>query len=118
MSDCAFSTNFLVDAPYRPEVSSPTDTSNFDIEGDDFSPCDTKPPNVSAPFTGHHLPFIGFTYTHDSHLSDCGNLAVLLTNDVNMADPNEAQLSADAYQRRIARLENEKSEMSRKLMGE
>jgi hypothetical protein len=107
---------------------------------------DTKPPNVSAPFTGHHLPFIGFTYTHDrcviiidkiyvlqnvsmkyefflfSQISDCSNLiarlqAVPASSGDGQVDAVEMQLSADAYQRRITRLENEKSEMSRKLLG-
>uniref|UniRef100_A0A183IB82 non-specific serine/threonine protein kinase n=1 Tax=Soboliphyme baturini TaxID=241478 RepID=A0A183IB82_9BILA len=95
-----------MNAVYKPEVSSPTDTSNFDVEDTDFTPCDTKPPNVSAPFTGHHLPFIGFTYTHDSMLSDCQSLAVLAKRVNN---------GTEAYERRLQRLENEKTELTRKL---
>jgi serine/threonine-protein kinase MRCK len=56
-----------VDAPYKPEVSSPTDTSNFDpsVIASDFTPCETQPPKVTATFSGLHLPFIGFTYTSE-----------------------------------------------------
>ncbi|MCP9262591.1 Serine/threonine-protein kinase Genghis Khan [Dirofilaria immitis] len=108
-----------MDTPYRPEVSSPTDTSNFDIEAcsPDFTPCasffaDTKPPNVTAPFTGHHLPFIGFTYTHDSMMSDCKSLS--LPGLDSSADSLPA-LTAEAYERRIQRLEQERTELSRKF---
>ncbi|VDK67278.1 unnamed protein product [Onchocerca ochengi] len=103
-----------MDTPYRPEVSSPTDTSNFDIEAcsPDFTPCDTKPPNVTAPFTGHHLPFIGFTYTHDSMMSDCKSLS--LSGLDSSADSLPA-LTAEAYERRIQRLEQERMELSRKF---
>lgn len=61
-----------MNAPYKPEVSSPTDTSNFDpsVISSDFTPCETQPPKVTAPFSGLHLPFIGFTYTSESVFSD------------------------------------------------
>ena len=56
--------SFLPDTPpYIPDVSSPTDTSNFDIEEGDVKQPPTKPPNANAVFSGLHLPFAGFTYT-------------------------------------------------------
>ncbi|CDW57642.1 serine:threonine protein kinase MRCK alpha [Trichuris trichiura] len=106
------------EAPYKPEISSPTDTSNFEVEDSDFMPCDTKPPNVSAPFTGHHLPFIGFTYTHNSKLSDSQSLAALIVrsesgaeDEINITD----MVTVEAYERRIKRLENERTDLERKL---
>lgn len=70
-------------APYLPEVSSPTDTSNFDVEDTDvklFS--DAVPPTTTNPaFSALHLPFIGFTFTQHSNLSDLGTVS-----DVNIAN--------------------------------
>uniref|UniRef100_A0A914HAA0 non-specific serine/threonine protein kinase n=1 Tax=Globodera rostochiensis TaxID=31243 RepID=A0A914HAA0_GLORO len=70
------------EAPYKPEVSSPTDTSNFDtsVVANDFTPCETQPPKVTAPFTGLHLPFIGFTYTSGSVFSDATSLLETIQN--------------------------------------
>lgn len=56
--------------PYIPAYSSPTDTSNFDVEDMDDKPTsgtsEAGPPSSSiSAFSGHHLPFIGFTYTSD-----------------------------------------------------
>ncbi|VDM28034.1 unnamed protein product, partial [Toxocara canis] len=103
-----------MDAPYRPEVSSPTDTSNFDVEAcsPDFTACDTKPPNVTAAFTGHHLPFIGFTYTFDSMLSDC---KTLFTAALDSSGESLPTLSTEACERKVQRLEQEKCELERKL---
>ncbi|KAI6185487.1 Non-specific serine/threonine protein kinase [Aphelenchoides besseyi] len=102
-------------APYIPEVSSPTDTSNFDIDNANFTTCNTQPPNVTAAFTGHHLPFIGFTYTHSSPMSDCFNL-VDATIDAGDApiDPSAPNGSTrrDSF---VNRLEQEKAELQRQL---
>uniref|UniRef100_A0A8B9LT47 Serine/threonine-protein kinase MRCK alpha n=1 Tax=Astyanax mexicanus TaxID=7994 RepID=A0A8B9LT47_ASTMX len=105
------------DAPYIPEVSSPSDTSNFDVEDDCLKSSETMPPPSIAAFSGHHLPFVGFTYT--SHiLSDRGCLresTAPVPMDVCVQRSLEESLATEAYERRIRRLEQEKLELSRKL---
>lgn len=61
-------------APYIPDVSSPTDTSNFDVDDTENRMSEVVPPSGNPAFSGHHLPFIGFTFTKDSNLSDLGHL--------------------------------------------
>ena len=61
-------------APYIPEVSSPTDTSNFDVDDNDVRVSDAQPPAHNPAFSGLHLPFVGFSFTQGSRLSDLGGL--------------------------------------------
>ncbi|KAK7790994.1 hypothetical protein R5R35_011454 [Gryllus longicercus] len=61
-------------APYVPEVSSPTDTSNFDVDDTDIRTSDAVPPTSNAIFTALHLPFVGFTFTQGCCVSDLGCL--------------------------------------------
>ncbi|CAJ0937134.1 unnamed protein product, partial [Mesorhabditis belari] len=101
--------------PYRPEVSSPTDTSNFDVE-DDLTPSEVRAPNVTAAFTGHHLPFIGFTYTHGSLLSDAANLSNVINGRKAPTQGDDVRPAAiEAYERRLEQLEVDRSELTRKL---
>ncbi|KAM3968676.1 serine/threonine-protein kinase gek [Aphomia sociella] len=65
-------------APFVPDVSSPTDTSNFDVDDTDIrSSGAVPPPCASAAFAGLHLPFVGFTFTAGSRLCDLGAPAPL-----------------------------------------
>ncbi|KAM9110235.1 serine/threonine-protein kinase MRCK alpha isoform 5-T5 [Megaptera novaeangliae] len=108
------------EAPYIPEVSSPTDTSNFDVDDDCLKNSETMPPPTHTAFSGHHLPFVGFTYTSSCALSDRSCLRVTagpapLDLDVNVQRTLDNNLATEAYERRIKRLEQEKLELSRKL---
>ncbi|KAK7152629.1 hypothetical protein R3I93_010754 [Phoxinus phoxinus] len=107
------------DAPYIPEVSSPSDTSNFDVDDDCLkNTVEAMPPPSHNAFSGHHLPFVGFTYTSNCTLSDRGCLreSVAPTQmDVGVQRGLEDSLATEAYERRIRRLEQEKLELSRKL---
>ncbi|XP_034006247.1 serine/threonine-protein kinase MRCK alpha isoform X4 [Trematomus bernacchii] len=112
------------EAPYIPEVSSPTDTSNFDVDDDCLKNSETMPPPSHTAFSGHHLPFVGFTYTSKCSLSDRASLRQLVGDpgkpgedqlDLDVQRGLEDSLATEAYERRIRRLEQEKLELSRKL---
>ncbi|XP_060574804.1 serine/threonine-protein kinase MRCK alpha-like isoform X2 [Ruditapes philippinarum] len=97
-------------APFIPEVSSPTDTSNFDVDDSDFKHTDTVPPSSHGTFKGHHLPFVGFTFTKNCQLSDTASL-----RDSVSVDPSHLEsLVAEAFERRISNLEKENKELQRK----
>ncbi|KJE91706.1 Cdc42-binding protein kinase beta [Capsaspora owczarzaki ATCC 30864] len=56
-------------APFIPEISSPSDTSNFDdVEAPELDK--VRRPSSNKPFTGDQLPFVGFTFTRGSRLAD------------------------------------------------
>ncbi|XP_071006249.1 serine/threonine-protein kinase MRCK beta-like isoform X3 [Oncorhynchus clarkii lewisi] len=107
------------EAPYIPDVSSPSDTSNFDVDDDILKNPDIGPPVTLTGFTGQHLPFVGFTYTTGSCFSDCGsvNMAGLSDGGSQEGGPRdqERELGVEVFERRIRRLEQEKQELSRKL---
>jgi serine/threonine-protein kinase MRCK len=67
-------------APYIPEVSSPTDTSNFDVDDADIRLSDAMPPTANNAFTGLHLPFVGFTFTQGRYLELYCYICILSVN--------------------------------------
>ncbi|KAJ6656916.1 hypothetical protein lerEdw1_002917 [Lerista edwardsae] len=89
--------------PYVPEVASPADTSNFDVDDDMLKESETLPPVSHTAFSGHHLPFVGFTFTSGSPLSER-----------HPASPSSSS-STGRLEKRIHNLEREKLELSRKL---
>ncbi|XP_028252584.1 serine/threonine-protein kinase MRCK beta isoform X5 [Parambassis ranga] len=101
------------EAPYIPDVSSPTDTSNFDVDDDVLKNPDIAPPVSHTGFTGQHLPFVGFTYTTNSCFSDCSSLSRAGLG-VRLEQEGGGQ-EVEAFERRIRRLEEEKQELNRKL---
>uniref|UniRef100_A0A8C0D2Z5 non-specific serine/threonine protein kinase n=1 Tax=Balaenoptera musculus TaxID=9771 RepID=A0A8C0D2Z5_BALMU len=109
-----------LEAPYIPDVSSPSDTSNFDVDDDVLRNAEILPPGSHTGFSGLHLPFIGFTFTTESCFSDRGSLKSImqsstLTKDEGVQRDLENSLQVEAYERRIRRLEQERLELSRKL---
>lgn len=91
----------LGQAPYIPEVSSPTDTSNFDVDDTDIRLSDAVPPTANPAFTGLHLPFVGFTFTQTSCLSDVGKISRSsdVQNDIKLGGGEEKRLSPDSTRR-------------------
>ncbi|KAI1897952.1 hypothetical protein AGOR_G00088590 [Albula goreensis] len=98
------------EAPHIPDVSSPSDTSNFDVDDDVLKNPDIVPPLSHTGFSGQHLPFVGFTYTTGSCFSDRGGL-----NPPGLAGDGDGGPRTEAFEQRIERLEQEKLELNRKL---
>nr|XP_039327303.1 serine/threonine-protein kinase MRCK gamma isoform X2 [Saimiri boliviensis boliviensis] len=86
-------------APYIPELRGPMDTSNFDVDDDTLNHPGTLPPPSHGAFSGHHLPFVGFTYTSGSH------------------SPESSSEAWAAMERKLRCLEQEKVELSRRHQG-
>ncbi|XP_041831349.1 serine/threonine-protein kinase MRCK beta isoform X2 [Melanotaenia boesemani] len=102
------------EAPYIPDVSSPTDTSNFDVDDDVLKNPDISPPVSHTGFTGQHLPFVGFTFTTDSCFSDRSSISQAAPG-VRQEEGGGGGQEVEAFERRIRRLEQEKQELNRKL---
>uniref|UniRef100_A0A8C3KAB1 Serine/threonine-protein kinase MRCK beta n=1 Tax=Calidris pygmaea TaxID=425635 RepID=A0A8C3KAB1_9CHAR len=78
------------------------------------------PPSSHTGFSGLHLPFVGFTYTTDSSLSDRGTLKSVMQSDTVTKDTdvqrdlkNTSQI--EGYEKKIRKLEQEKQDLNRKL---
>ncbi|XP_039100769.1 serine/threonine-protein kinase MRCK gamma isoform X2 [Hyaena hyaena] len=84
-------------APYIPELRGPVDTSNFDVDDDTLNHPGTLPPPSHGAFSGHHLPFVGFTYTSGS------------------PGPESSSEQLAVLEQKLRCLEQEKMELSRKL---
>lgn len=85
-------------APYIPEVSSPTDTSNFDVDDTDVRLSDAKPPTANNAFTGLHLPFVGFTFTQGSYICDLCNLSHYINSNNTEIQNKRNQNEIISYQ--------------------
>uniref|UniRef100_A0A3P8Y337 Serine/threonine-protein kinase MRCK alpha n=1 Tax=Esox lucius TaxID=8010 RepID=A0A3P8Y337_ESOLU len=100
------------EAPYIPEVSSPTDTSNFDVDDDclknsvRMALCAPPPPPPHS--------YVSLTLSDRGCLRESGGSGQGQM-DVCVQRSLEESLAAEAYERRIRRLEQEKTELSRKL---
>ncbi|XP_048475586.1 serine/threonine-protein kinase MRCK alpha-like [Rhincodon typus] len=95
--------------PYIPDVTSPTDTSNFDVDDDALKTADSTIPPSRGAFSGLHLPFVGFTYTSNCSLSDRGCLRD--TWATTSLDNREAE----AFEKQIKQLELDKRDLNHKL---
>ncbi|CAH1186148.1 unnamed protein product [Phyllotreta striolata] len=107
-------------APYIPEVSSPTDTSNFDVDDADIRLSDVLPPTANNAFTGLHLPFVGFSFTQGSYICDLSNLTVYIDSDF-MEKQNQRNRSDIMSLALINEKENEKKmspDSTRRLQDE
>lgn len=79
--------------PYVPEISSRTDTSNFDVDVEE-SRIEAQPPTMgNSTFSGKNLPFVGFSFNRDSKLSDIGMRNLDNNSAVSSSTPSNNTVS-------------------------
>ncbi|XP_076355418.1 serine/threonine-protein kinase MRCK alpha-like isoform X1 [Tachypleus tridentatus] len=101
-------------APYVPDVSSPTDTSNFDdLDELDQRSNDSVPPTGNSVFSGLHLPFVGFTFTCGSKLSGVGYM--MNGDDVRNSSSVEPHNVVQDLRQEKAKLSKEIKELTLEL---
>jgi serine/threonine-protein kinase MRCK len=91
-------------------VSSPTDTSNFDVDDTDIRISDAVPPTANAAFTGLHLPFVGFTFTQGSSFCDLSSIPSDLAKGLIPSSNLQTK-------KRLKQLEEENAQLQKKLQG-
>ncbi|XP_014233226.1 serine/threonine-protein kinase Genghis Khan isoform X1 [Trichogramma pretiosum] len=92
--------------PYVPEVSSPTDTSNFDVDDNDVRSSDAVPPSANSAFSALHLPFVGFSFTQGSCISELGMLPQHSQKDKSLKEKMLEEENAQLLQT-VAELRNQ-----------
>ncbi|KAM4722098.1 serine/threonine-protein kinase MRCK gamma [Rhinophrynus dorsalis] len=107
--------------PYIPEVDSPADTSNFDVDDENLKNSETLPPNNQNGFSAHLLPFVGFTFTSGCSLSDRGSLISckvsngMDTSEKRIAKPVQDREQIQAKDGEIRSLKKEMEILQKKL---
>ncbi|GIX85259.1 hypothetical protein CEXT_551051 [Caerostris extrusa] len=105
------------EAPYIPEVSSPSDTSNFDVDETDLKGSDSVPPSSNSVFSGLHLPFVGFTFSSKKDLVDCHEKLKLQAKDLKDA-LGQRKLAMAEYAEvsdKLSELRAQKQKLSRQV---
>uniref|UniRef100_A0A7N9AUK2 Rho-associated protein kinase 1 n=1 Tax=Mastacembelus armatus TaxID=205130 RepID=A0A7N9AUK2_9TELE len=95
-------------APVVPELSSDIDTSNFDEIEEDRGEEETFP--IPKAFVGNQLPFVGFTYYSNQHISLLEKDKIMLQHRLT-----EYQRKADQEAEKRRNLENEVSTLKEQL---
>uniref|UniRef100_A0A6I8SZE8 non-specific serine/threonine protein kinase n=1 Tax=Xenopus tropicalis TaxID=8364 RepID=A0A6I8SZE8_XENTR len=105
--------------PYTPEVDSPADTSNFDVDDESLKNLDTLPPNNHNGFSAHLLPFVGFTFTSECSLSDRGSLSCAVSSGTASSEkttkPGQDKEQLNAKDGEIRSLKKEMEILQKKL---
>ena len=111
-----------------PKIENELDTSYFDTDTEDLTAPDFDAPSGlgTMPFTGNHLPFVGFTYSEKSKFSDnnqlasdeCGQLFLQIAElKSTLADYEKLQKESQPTQMRetLDALKHEKERMEGEL---
>ncbi|XP_008837121.1 serine/threonine-protein kinase MRCK gamma [Nannospalax galili] len=102
-------------APYIPELRGPMDTSNFDVDDDTLNHPETLPPSSHGAFSGHHLPFVGFTYTSGSPSPEKSSEPQAVLEKVELSWSCQEALHGPSQPQELVRLQKEVQTLQERL---